>query len=276
VDEYQRRKILVDDQEKEISAAETRLGEVETELEKTNQLIANHTDAHSRLHGRIGFRGTRYALPSADTMRILVEGLQARREAIREELDGKKAAAAEMRNSLGQPPPEQELALAAWSRRSLQPLANAWFDACNVCARPRMGFSCSIGIPGDRHGPVCSECTFMGTDRATLKCPARAGACPGKMAQAVVDHAWATHGAAAVRESVNKFLECPVCFESMTKPPKKPVMLSCGHVFCTPCINSVMSRGQPCPNCRAVIRETSAADVFVRGIIDAVERPSCR
>ena len=62
-------------------------------------------------------------------------------------------------------------------------------------------------------------------------------------------------GGAACEEELYSFelFECSVCLESLIN--KQPRLLSCGHTFCTPCLQQ-LSGGNTvnCPKCRSLTR----------------------
>ena len=59
-------------------------------------------------------------------------------------------------------------------------------------------------------------------------------------------------GGAGIEEELYSFelFECSVCLESLIN--KQPRLLSCGHTFCTPCLQQ-LSAGNivNCPKCRS-------------------------
>jgi len=55
----------------------------------------------------------------------------------------------------------------------------------------------------------------------------------------------ATEGETSAAES------CPVCLEDFG--PKAPKVLSCGHVFCAPCLSQWTRENSTCPICRAPV-----------------------
>lgn len=61
----------------------------------------------------------------------------------------------------------------------------------------------------------------------------------------------ACHGSPATAEDLAEVGgECSVCQE----PPRSPVKLACGHVFCEECISEWLERSRnDCPMCRAVV-----------------------
>lgn len=79
--------------------------------------------------------------------------------------------------------------------------------------------------------------------------------------------------------------DCPVCFEDYG-PERIPHTITCGiyfcrnsfyshesntvlgHVFCRPCLNSLMSSSSTCPNCRAAIGRKA-----IRKIVCAFQDP---
>ena len=64
----------------------------------------------------------------------------------------------------------------------------------------------------------------------------------------------ATGGAAGIEELYSfELFECSVCLESLIN--KQPRLLSCGHTFCTPCLQQ-LSPGNTvnCPKCRSPTR----------------------
>ena len=50
-----------------------------------------------------------------------------------------------------------------------------------------------------------------------------------------------------------ELFECPVCLESLIN--KQPCFLSCGHTFCSPCLQQLSGRNMGnCPKCRSTTR----------------------
>ena len=64
----------------------------------------------------------------------------------------------------------------------------------------------------------------------------------------------ATGGAACVEELYSfELFECSVCLESLIN--KQPRLLSCGHTFCTPCLQQLPGGNTVhCPKCRSPTR----------------------
>ena len=48
-------------------------------------------------------------------------------------------------------------------------------------------------------------------------------------------------------------LECPVCYLPFTDEDRRPLMLECGHSFCSWCIGNVIEIYNHCPTCRREI-----------------------
>ncbi|XP_053634925.1 osteoclast-stimulating factor 1 isoform X3 [Cherax quadricarinatus] len=67
--------------------------------------------------------------------------------------------------------------------------------------------------------------------------------------------------------------ECQVCLECYNNNERRPRSLSCGHTFCTKCINETLIRGSlRCPFCRSehTPTVTVASDVPVNFIVDSI------
>ena len=63
----------------------------------------------------------------------------------------------------------------------------------------------------------------------------------------------ATGGAAGEEELYSfELFECSVCLESLIN--KQPRLLSCGHTFCTPCLQQLSAGNTVCPKCRSATR----------------------
>ncbi|KAM4691631.1 E3 ubiquitin-protein ligase RNF114 [Rhinophrynus dorsalis] len=69
---------------------------------------------------------------------------------------------------------------------------------------------------------------------------------------------WQIPGAARDMDPVDRFV-CPICLELFDKP----IRVSCGHIFCSPCLQQCMKQKNPvCGVCRFVLTpEKRAADV---------------
>ncbi|KAJ0970886.1 hypothetical protein J5N97_018845 [Dioscorea zingiberensis] len=58
--------------------------------------------------------------------------------------------------------------------------------------------------------------------------------------------------------------ECNVCFDT----PKDPVVTSCGHLFCWPCLHEWIQRNQDdkqCPMCKGELSESNIIPIYGRG-----------
>jgi E3 ubiquitin-protein ligase RNFT1 len=45
--------------------------------------------------------------------------------------------------------------------------------------------------------------------------------------------------------------QCPICQD----PPREPLQLRCGHVFCDTCISEWLERELTCPMCRSAVHQ---------------------
>ncbi|KAG7159292.1 Peptidyl-prolyl cis-trans isomerase cyp11-like [Homarus americanus] len=67
----------------------------------------------------------------------------------------------------------------------------------------------------------------------------------------------------------NDLLECKVCFNKFTDN-LRPRSLSCGHTFCTSCINQALKNESPCcPKCRFKLTATSATEFPINYMAEA-------
>jgi hypothetical protein len=55
--------------------------------------------------------------------------------------------------------------------------------------------------------------------------------------------------------------ECNICFETA----KEPVVTSCGHLFCWPCLCEWITRRQECPVCKALCQEKNIIPLYGQG-----------
>lgn len=74
--------------------------------------------------------------------------------------------------------------------------------------------------------------------------------------------------------------ECPICFLELDSDKRLPVSTPCGHTFCRPCFNSLLSAGQPkrqesvfcCPFCRDWVHsEAVKVNVALRQLIEQIK-----
>lgn len=56
--------------------------------------------------------------------------------------------------------------------------------------------------------------------------------------------------------------KCPICFDNL----QQPVVTRCGHVFCWPCINEWLRRGQTvCPCCHGQVEKDHLIPIYGQG-----------
>jgi E3 ubiquitin-protein ligase RNF5 len=62
---------------------------------------------------------------------------------------------------------------------------------------------------------------------------------------------------------------CPICFDRLTEP----VVTSCGHIFCWPCISEWLRRSSACPTCSGHVDADHLISVHGRGRAADLRRP---
>nr|XP_045589362.1 tripartite motif-containing protein 59-like [Procambarus clarkii] len=71
----------------------------------------------------------------------------------------------------------------------------------------------------------------------------------------------------------NKPEECSVCYNGYDDNQLRPRTLSCGHTFCSQCIDNAIENGQlTCPNCRAQHAATAATQFPISYAVEAFVR----
>ncbi|XP_069181131.1 uncharacterized protein [Procambarus clarkii] len=71
----------------------------------------------------------------------------------------------------------------------------------------------------------------------------------------------------------NKPEECSVCFNDYDGNELRPRTLSCGHTFCSQCIDNAIKNGQlTCPSCRAEHAATAATQFPISYAVEALVR----
>jgi len=71
---------------------------------------------------------------------------------------------------------------------------------------------------------------------------------------------------------VGKFLECPVCLETIKDPPI--YLCEKGHGLCQTCREPLKAQNKPCPECRGKL--TDARNVVVENILEQLPKIKCR
>ena len=57
-------------------------------------------------------------------------------------------------------------------------------------------------------------------------------------------------------------LECPVCLEKLSSR-RGTSSTTCGHVFCTRCIDDAIAKKGECPTCRNILNSTQVHELFL-------------
>jgi len=71
---------------------------------------------------------------------------------------------------------------------------------------------------------------------------------------------------------VGKFLECPVCLETIKDPPI--YLCEKGHGLCQTCREPLKAQNKPCPECRGKLTDTR--NVAVENILDQLPKIMCK
>ena len=62
-----------------------------------------------------------------------------------------------------------------------------------------------------------------------------------------------------------EFLECPICCEQFNESDRCPRMLSCGHTFCSSCLERLLHGNTiDCPTCKTTVNVTSGVAGLVK------------
>merc|ERR1711915_1030206 len=67
---------------------------------------------------------------------------------------------------------------------------------------------------------------------------------------------------------------CSICFDKA----RQPVVTTCGHLFCWPCLCRWLKNSQTCPSCQQKIVTTNIVPIYINGdVLDGDdERPKPR
>lgn len=56
--------------------------------------------------------------------------------------------------------------------------------------------------------------------------------------------------------------ECPICFETLG-PQKGITATHCGHIYCTPCIQTSLQKKRSCPKCRKYLNSRKIHPLYL-------------
>uniref|UniRef100_A0A3P9I0P1 Tripartite motif containing 108 n=1 Tax=Oryzias latipes TaxID=8090 RepID=A0A3P9I0P1_ORYLA len=76
----------------------------------------------------------------------------------------------------------------------------------------------------------------------------------------------------AVPSKLHTYLNCPLCLTLFNSP----VVLPCGHSFCSPCITEALGSQQQCPLCRSAVAAEEAkclpANLILKSLVEKAQR----